>query len=70
MAGKAVTSFGPRVIKPMGRAVDVRICPDACTAGGGMAAVASVPRQGTEFKALLKVAAEKVLVGSLLVRKC
>ena len=33
-----------RTIRPIGRAVDVRIYSDACTTGGGLAAVALPPR--------------------------
>ena len=42
----------------------MRIYSDARTTGGGMAAVALLPKQGTEFTAPLTGAAEKVLTDS------
>ena len=49
----------------MGRTVDVRIYPDACTAGRGVVAVALFSKQETEFSALLKNAAEGAVAGIL-----
>ena len=56
--------MAPRLIRPIGHLVDVRIYSDACTTGGGLAAVAlfSGDRQVT---VLLTGAADKKLLRSL-----
>ena len=54
-----------RLIRPVGRTVDVRIYSDACTTGGEMAAVALPCRQGGEFTVLLEEAAGQLLLESL-----
>ena len=54
-----------RLIRPVGRTVDVRIYSDECTTGGGMAAVALPCRQEGDFTVLLEGAAEQLLLESL-----
>ena len=57
--------LAPRSKQPIGGAVDVRIYSDACATGGGMAAGALSPIQGTEFTVLLEGTA-KALADSLM----
>ena len=56
---------GPRVIKPRGRAVDVRSYSETCTTVAGAAAVALFSRQVTEFTELHDGTAAPVLDDSL-----
>ena len=55
----------PRMVKPIGRTVDVRIYSDACATRGGMAAVAFFSRRHEIFAVLIKGAAEHMLLESL-----
>ena len=50
---------------PIGGAVDVRICSDACATGGGLAAVAFSAYPGNEIAVMLKGAADVALAISL-----
>ena len=61
---RLLPDMAPRLIKPIGSLVDVRIYSDACTTGGGMAAVALF--SGTkEVTVLMTGVADKKLLRSL-----
>ena len=55
----------PRVMKSPGRAVDVRLYPDACTTHGGLAAIAFFANPSDKFAVLLKGGAKAELLNSL-----
>ena len=57
--------MSPRIVKPVGCTADVRIYSDACTTGGGMAAIALFSRPTGEFMVQLKGKAEDLLLKSL-----
>ena len=62
---RLLPAMSPRIVKPVGSEADVRIYSDACTTGGGMAAIALFSRPAGEFMVQLKGKAEDLLISSL-----
>ena len=58
-------NVAPRIIKPFGRTLDVRIYSDACTTGGRLASVPFSADHGGEYPVWLKGAVEGELIGGL-----
>ena len=55
----------PRIVKPIGSTVYVRICSDACAADGGLAGVALFSNRGDEFSVLPRSGADGELIEGL-----
>ena len=62
---RLLLTMAPRMIKPLGRIVDVRIYSDDCAICGRVAASALASRRTEDFTVVLKGAAEQMLLECL-----